>query len=59
MEKLSETGAGRMRLQAASDRLDRTVAEMGERVLTQGEEGATQEAVPQVMSQQPLLVPFQ
>ena len=59
MEKLSETGAGRMQIQAATDRLDRTVAELGERVLAQGEkEVVTQEAVPPMMSQ-PLLVPFQ
>ena len=38
MAELVKTEHGRMRVSAATDRMDRTVAELGERILAQGGE---------------------
>ena len=51
MEELNKTEAGRMRIQAATERLDRTVAELGERMLSQEE--IAMEATAPVVVQQP------
>ena len=46
MAELAKTERGRLRIQAASDRLDRTLAEIGERALAQGERVQTDVPAP-------------
>ena len=58
MEKLRDTEHGRFRLRRATERLDRSVAEMGERLMAQGEIEAAPVVAPQ-MDHQPLLIPFE
>ena len=59
MGELAKTEAGRLRIGAATDRLDKTVADMGERLMGQGEMRATAEVPHQAQEAPQAFVPMQ